>query len=191
MAANASETAYLTVIAGSPEIDDNTLSNYQKHCVRQKCHLLCMALNLALDSMNGWSWDKCCQMAVKSGIRMGINITKNGKVVMRWYRMFREKRAFIVSLQNKNNLPAFLDLNPDVCDDIKKFATTNLSQLSCESVSEYIHNVILSEVVKKEVTADNHPEVSEEEKQKKLLKRCGLTKNLYLNGVSVADKTRF
>jgi hypothetical protein len=31
MAANASETAYLTVIAGSPEIDDNTLSNYQKH----------------------------------------------------------------------------------------------------------------------------------------------------------------
>jgi hypothetical protein len=52
-----------------------------------------MALNLALDNMNGWSWDKCCQMAVKAGIRMGINITKNGKVVMRWYRMFHEKRA--------------------------------------------------------------------------------------------------
>jgi hypothetical protein len=117
-AANASETAYLAVIAGSPEIDENTLSNYQKHCVRQKCQLLCMALNLALDNMNGWSWDKCCQMA-KAGIRMGINITKNGKVVMRWYRMFREKRAFIVPLQNKNNLPAFLDLNPDVCDAIK------------------------------------------------------------------------
>jgi hypothetical protein len=49
IAANASETAYLTIIAGSPEIDDNTLSNYQKHCVRQKCHLLCMAVNLALD----------------------------------------------------------------------------------------------------------------------------------------------
>jgi hypothetical protein len=84
----------------------------------------------------------------KAGIRMGINITKNSKVVMRWYRMFHQKRAFIVPLQNKNNLPAFLDLNPDVCDAIKKLATTNLSQLSCESVSEYIHNVILPEVVK-------------------------------------------
>jgi hypothetical protein len=89
--------------------------------------------------------------------------------------MFREKRAFIVPLQNKNNLPAFLDLNPDVCDAIKKFATTNLSQLSCESVSEYIHNVILPEVVKKEVIADNRPKMSKEEKQKKLLKRYGLT----------------
>jgi hypothetical protein len=141
-----------------------------------------MALNLALDNMNGWSWDKCCQMAVKAGIRMGRNITKNGKVVTRWYQMFCEKRAFIIPLQNKNNSPAFLDLNPDVCDAIKKFATSNLSQLSCESVSEYIHNVILPEVVKKEVTADNHPEASEEEKQKKLLKRYGLT-NIFISTV--------
>ncbi len=76
MAAKASETAYLTVITGSPEFDDNTLSNYQKHCARQKCQLLCKALNLALDNMNGWSWDKCCQMAVKTGIRMCINMPK-------------------------------------------------------------------------------------------------------------------
>ncbi len=125
MAENASETGYLT-ITGSPELDDNTLSNYQKHCVRQKCQLLCMVLNLALDNMDGWIWDKCCQMALKAGIRMGINITKNGKVVMRWYRMFHEKQAFIVSLQSKNTLPAFLDLKPDVCDANKKFASTNL-----------------------------------------------------------------
>ncbi len=77
---------------------------------------------------------------------MGINITKNGKVVMRWYRMFHEKQAFIVPLQNKNNLPEFLDHNPDVCDAIKNFAISNLSQLSLESVSEYTHNVILPEL---------------------------------------------
>jgi hypothetical protein len=51
--ANENDTAYLNVVAGSREIDNGTLSNNQKHCIHQKCQLLCVALNLALENMNG------------------------------------------------------------------------------------------------------------------------------------------
>jgi hypothetical protein len=81
---------------------------------------------------------------------MGVSITNNSEVLMRWYRMFCEKQTFSIPPQWKHNLPAFLDLNPDVCDAIKKYALSNLSQLSCESESEYIHTVVLPEMVKDE-----------------------------------------
>jgi hypothetical protein len=65
--ANENETAYLNVVAGSREIDDGTLSNNQKYCIHQKCQLLCVALNLELENMNGWTCEKCCRMAIMAG----------------------------------------------------------------------------------------------------------------------------
>jgi hypothetical protein len=79
---------------------------------------------------------------------MGVSIKNNSEVLMRWYRMFHEKWAFSIPPQWKHNLPTFLDLNPDVCDAIKKYVLSNLSQLSFESVSEYIHTVVLPETAR-------------------------------------------
>jgi hypothetical protein len=106
---------------------------------------------------------------------MGVSITNNSEVLMRWYRMFREKRAFSIPPQWKHNLPAFLDLNPDVCDAIKKYALSNLSQLSCEYVSEYIHTVVLPEMVKDERKSNNQQDLSDGEVEKIILKRYELT----------------
>jgi hypothetical protein len=52
--ANENNTAYLNIVAGSRETDDGTLSNNQKHCIHQKCQLLCIALYIALENMKGW-----------------------------------------------------------------------------------------------------------------------------------------
>jgi hypothetical protein len=94
-----------------------------------------VALHLALGKMNGWSW-QVLPISNKVGTKMGVNITNNGKVLMRWHQMLHEKWMLILPLQNKNNLPAFLDLNPHVCNALQKFAPANLSQLGCTTESD-------------------------------------------------------
>ena len=94
-AVNRTDTSYLDVIATNGEVDDLILTNYQKHAVRQKCQLLCMALNLANEKMNKWSWKQCCGGAIKAGKRMGVDATKNPETLMRWYRHFRVSRCLI------------------------------------------------------------------------------------------------
>jgi hypothetical protein len=55
------------------------------------------------------------------------------------------------------------------------YALSNLSQLSCESVSEYIHTVVLPEMVKDERKSNNQQDLSDGEVEKIILKRYGLT----------------
>jgi hypothetical protein len=78
--------------------------------------------------MNGWTWTKCCEISVKIGNRMGVSLTKNADIVKRWYRNFREKWQFIVLIRQKHNLAPFLELNPDACSAIKKYACSNLNK---------------------------------------------------------------
>jgi len=58
---NENDTAYLNVVVGGREIDDGTMSNNQKHCIHQKCQLLCVAINVALENMNGWTWESAVE----------------------------------------------------------------------------------------------------------------------------------
>jgi hypothetical protein len=44
---------------------------------------------------------------------MGVSTNNSSDLVMQWYRIFHEKWAIIIPEQKKNNLPPFLDLNPD------------------------------------------------------------------------------
>jgi hypothetical protein len=66
------------------EIDEEILLNHTKHSIRQKSLILTLSLNLALEQMNGWTWGKCCDTAIKVAIRMGVSITKNANTVKRW-----------------------------------------------------------------------------------------------------------
>jgi hypothetical protein len=113
---------------------------------------------------------------------MGVSITNNSEVLMRWHQMFHQKWAFSIQPQWKHNLPAFLDLNPDVCDAIKKYALSILSQLSCESVSENIHIVVLPEMVKVERKSNNQQDLSGEEMEKIIL-RCYRLTNICISTV--------
>jgi hypothetical protein len=148
---NRTESSYLSIISGGEKVDKSTLSSYVVHAIRQKCALLCIALKLAVENMNEWSWNMCCKRALKAGERVGITIVRNPKSVEKWYRAFRDKHSFDIPLQQKHNLPPFLQLNPDACDAIKKFGVANLSTLTVEAImSEYIHVSILPRIAKKE-----------------------------------------
>ena len=126
------EDGYLSIIEGGEEIDEEMLSNHTKHSIRQKSLILTLSLNLALEQMNGWTWGKCCDAAIKVAIRMGVSITRNADTVKRWYRNFRAKRKVAVPVKQKHNLPPFLELNPDICSALKTFACSNLNILSIE-----------------------------------------------------------
>ena len=51
---NSSDKGYLEVIDG--EIDDETLSGFDKYVICQKCAIMCLSLQLALENMNKWTW---------------------------------------------------------------------------------------------------------------------------------------
>jgi len=141
--ANRKEDSYLSLISGNDTIDKSTLWSFDLHVIRQKSVLLCIALNLAVENMNKWTWLYCCKRALKAGERIGINIAKNPKSVQKWYIAFRGKRGFTVPLQRKHNLPPFLQLSPDACHAMKTFGLSNLSILTVESMSEFLHVNVL------------------------------------------------
>ena len=107
--------------------------------------------------------------------KMGVTATKTPKTIEKWYRKFREKRKFCVPLKAKHNLPPFLELNPDVFHAMKEYATSNLATLSVEMMSEYIHHVVLPQMIENEVKESNG-ELDQEQAQEKVLKQYGLTK---------------
>ena len=179
MSANDGATGYLSILDGGEELDEDTLTDRFKHSIRQKCLVLTLALRLALEQMNGWTWTMCCEVAIKVATRMGVSITRNADTVKKWYRHFRSKRKFIVPTRHKHNLPPLLELNPDICSAIKKYACSNLNILTIELVAEYIHHTILPEMAWKEMveqSSNNKPTLSQEETEKAILRRYGLTK---------------
>ncbi len=71
-----------------------------------------------------------------------------------------------------------MDLNPDVCDAIKKYALSNLGQLSCEMVSQFIHTQIVPNMVKerRERNSTGSELLDEDEDETKaMLREYGLT----------------
>jgi hypothetical protein len=98
---NRTESSYLSIISGGEKVDKSTLSSYVVHAIRQKCALLCIALKLAVENMNEWSWNMCCKRALQAGERVGITIVKNPKSVEKWYRALETNAASIYHC-NKN-----------------------------------------------------------------------------------------
>jgi len=191
--ANKKEDSYLSVISGNDTIDKSNLSSFDVHMIRQKSVILCIALTPAVENMNKWTWLHCCKRALKAAERIGIGIARNPRTVQNWYIAFRGARRFTVPLQRKHNLPPFLQLNPDACHAMKTFRLTNLSILSVESMSEFLHaNVLPAMALKdrqKSIQDDGGQSIeadtssSEEEEVQRILKRYCL-KNLCLSTVN-------
>ena len=71
MKANETESSYVEVIQDGEKMEEDTLTAYEKHLIRQKSQLLCISLHLALENMNKWTWNQCCREAVEMAKKMG------------------------------------------------------------------------------------------------------------------------
>ena len=103
--------------------------------------------------MNMWSWGACCQKAIQELAEIGLNHAKNSRMVTKWYREFRGKRKFNVHGNKKENLPLFLQQNPNMCTSTLEYAKEHLHELSIEFLSEYIHDMALPALMQDKITA--------------------------------------
>jgi hypothetical protein len=71
---NSSDKGYLEVIDG--EIDDESLSGFDKYVIHQKCAIMSLSLQLALENMNKWTSMQCCKSEAVVADRMGMSLTK-------------------------------------------------------------------------------------------------------------------
>jgi hypothetical protein len=152
--ANKTAISYLDLISNLEELNETDITCHQKFVVQQKAAVLALSLHLAKQNMNAWTWERCCEEAVKQLKVAGLTQAKNARTVTEWYRQFREKRSFRIP-KPKKNLPPFLHAHPHLCTRIKQYATENLDTLSIEMLSEFIHDKILPTLVKDERRRDD------------------------------------
>ena len=174
--ANKSDFGYTELIENIKDFNLKDLSTYQIFCLRQKCTYLALALTLAKENMNKWTWKKCCEEAITLLKKTGIKQTSNPQTIMEWYRKFRVKRRFALVIQ-RNRLPPFLEQNQDITTTIKQYCKEHLGELSVEFVFDYLHHTILPKFVK-EIYGDSRDELGEEKYQevlKQVLKPYRLT----------------
>jgi hypothetical protein len=124
-------------------LDEDSLTSYQVWAIQQRCAMICLALTVAKEKMNGFSWEKCCELAIQYASTAGIKLTSRPRTVMEWYRCFRSKQKFETPQRKKDNLPPFLQANPDVCCAMQQYGKENLRELSIEMMVEYVHGKII------------------------------------------------
>ena len=69
-------------------LDEDSQTSYQVWALQQRCLVLCVALKIAKEKMNGVSWEKCCAEAIDYASAMGMTLTSRPQTVMEWYRFF-------------------------------------------------------------------------------------------------------
>jgi len=55
MKANQTESSYVEVTQDGEKMEEDSVTAYEKHLIRQKSQLLCFSLHLALEHMNKWT----------------------------------------------------------------------------------------------------------------------------------------
>ena len=150
--ANDTHLSYLDIIdvPAGETLDEDSLTSYQVWAIQQRCIVLCLALKIAKEKMNGLTWQKCCEEAIDYGSALGLKLTSKARTVMEWYRSFRVRRKLARPPRKKHNLPPFLQLNPDVCSAIQQYGREHLVDLSIEMMVEYIHGIVLPKIVAEE-----------------------------------------
>jgi len=97
--ANKSDFGYTELIENLHEFNLADANTYQGFCLHQKCMCLSLALVLAKENMNNWTWKKCCEEAIAILKKNGMRLTKNPQTIMEWYRKFRVKRKFTMLIK--------------------------------------------------------------------------------------------
>ena len=61
---NKSSNAFLTIARNLDEVNEDDVTEHQKWVIQQKAQYLALALHLARENMNGWTWQKCCEKTI-------------------------------------------------------------------------------------------------------------------------------
>jgi hypothetical protein len=144
---NKSSNAFLTVAGNLDELNEDDITEHQKWVVQQKAQYLAVALHLARENMNGWTWQKCCEKTIGELRRQGLTHATRHETVSKWYRSFCETRSFVTPQPATKNLPPFLHQSPDICTNIKEYARENVDTFSIEMLSDFIHDKVLPNLV--------------------------------------------
>ncbi len=114
--------------------------------------------------MNGFSWEKYCELVIQYASAAGIKLTSRPRTVMEWYCCFRSKQKFEILQRKKDNLPPFLQANPDVCAAMQQYGKENLRELSIEMMVEYVHSTIIPIMIAEENKVPVEEERGDEER---------------------------
>ncbi len=179
--ANEMHLSYLDIIDNPQQdtLDEDSLTTYQVWALQQRCLILCLALKLAKEKMNGIRWEQCCTEAIDYASAMSMALTSCPQTVMEWYRLFHHNRKFLRPPHKNDNLPPFLQQNPNVVQAMQQYGCENLSQLSIEFMMEYVHAVVLPVMFAKEKNVSvqevqRNPQEFQNEMQQ-VFKKYGLT----------------
>jgi hypothetical protein len=144
---NISSNAFLTVAGNLDELNKDDITEHQKWVIQQKAQYLALALHLARENMNGWTWQKCCEKTIDELQRQGLTLATRHETVSKWYRSFRETCSFVILQPAMKNLLSFLQQNPDICTNTKEYARENLDTLSIKMLSDFVHGKVLPNLV--------------------------------------------
>ena len=123
--------------------------------IRKKATVLYNAYHLAVDLLNVWTWEKCCNEAVENLEEVGIKI-HSGRTVQRWNQEFRENGLFNTSATKKKEDPPLFHLYPEIKEATIKYCHENLGDMSVERVhKELVDNIIPSVADEENIEKEN------------------------------------
>ena len=131
---------YKDVVAGYDK--NNELTCRDILIIRRKAVALYNAYHLAVDLMNVWTWEKCCNEAAANLEEVGIRI-HSGRTVQRWNQEFRHDALFPTSLSIRKKDPPLFHLFPEIKEETIKYCHENLGDMSVERV----HKQLVDEII--------------------------------------------
>ena len=76
---------------------------------------------------------------------------------MKWYQKFHTQQKFTKPPGRKNNLLPFLQQNPHICTSMQQYGWEHLADLSIELMSEYVHDMIIPQMVWQQMSDHSAP----------------------------------
>jgi hypothetical protein len=118
-------------------------STYQVWKLSQKCTYLSLALTIAKEHMNKWTWKQCCDEAVLLLSKCGINLTSNARTVMEWYRQLKKNENLPYSYKKTSYLHFLSKTKTSQQQSNSITMNTSVSFLL-----DYLHKTVIPTMVK-------------------------------------------
>jgi hypothetical protein len=164
------------VEGGDPE---NTCTAHDIFLIRHRSLYLACALRKFVEEVarkSRWTWKLSIQHAIATMNDMGLETYSNWETLRRWHHRLVMSRqdGFMMAPAKKTRLPPFFLDNPDAMDAFKKFGVANLKDLSVEKMHEYLHEVLVPNMIKK-LRSDDEDQSISPERLEEFLKSYQLT----------------
>ena len=110
--------------------------------IRQQSMVLCQSYIYAVNNMNNWTWQNCCEKAIQELKPLGIYPTKSFDTVRSWNVLFRKKNIFphpnLLAEIGRPVDPRPFQMIPTAKAELLSFIYSNLADLTLEMVHDHI-----------------------------------------------------